>query len=159
MNGMNETNLLSHDSHAPTSHIMRLFEIQYRCGFCHHIHTSESYFTGAGPNPAQNLDDLYSATMATLKNPNATLKIVKAHAAVFHHDQGNLHPLVAQAEADAQNGITCTFQIGSITMTGEDRFLCDECGRQFPSLAQRWEHMGRHPLNGHRVSEYACAPD
>ena len=68
---------------------MRLFEIDYACALCGRMHTAESYFTGAGSDPAIDLDSLHAGTMATLKDELTMLEILKGHAMVTHHDQGN----------------------------------------------------------------------
>ena len=133
---------------------MRLFEIDYACGLCNRHHTSESYFTCTKGQP--DLDSLYAGTMEILKDQAAMLDILRGHATVHHHDRGDLKRLIADALA---NNETRTFTVLEITMTGEDRFLCDECAQEFPSLAERWLHMGRHPRNGHRIAQYACQPE
>ena len=138
--------------------IMRLFEIDYLCGYCGRKHTAEAYFTGAGHEPADNVHDLYVHTMAVLRNEQTLLDILHGNAAVFHQDNGDFSQVMVQADARLKQGKPPLFRAGTITMTKEDRFICDECGQNFPTLADRWTHMGRDTLNGHRVGPYACQP-
>ena len=133
---------------------VRLFEIDYQCGICGSRHTAESYFTSTGDTP-HDLDSLRAGVMATLKDETTLLVILKAHATVHHHDAGDLrHYRVLGLPPEQQ-----TYTRLGITMTGEDGFICDECNVEFPTLADRWLHMGRHPRNGHRIGTYACAPN
>ena len=132
---------------------VRLFEIDYQCGMCHRRHTAESYFTCTGDTP-HDLDSLHAGTMAALRDENTLLVILKAHATVHHHDIGDL----AKHTGPSSRPQDRTYTLFGITMTGEAGFICDECNAEFPTLADRWNHMGRHPRNGHRVGTYACAP-
>ena len=147
------------DTSQPFTSMMRLFEINYRCGLCGYRHTAESYFTAAGLNPAETLDDLYAESMKVLNSPPNMMPILKGHSLVVHHDLGDLKPLLELARKRNAEDRLVTYDVNSIVMTGEDRFLCDECGKEFPTLASRWTHMGRDPRNGYRVGRYECDPE
>ena len=138
---------------APTAPL-RLFEIDYICAFCGARHTAEAYFACSGDAPAQDLDSLHAGAMAQLKDERTALIIIKGHAIVHHHDAGDLNRYDYMGFSPEVK----TFTVLGIIMTGEAGFLCDQCSTEFPDLAERWLHMGRHPRNGHKVGTYACEP-
>ena len=135
---------------AQPAQLVRVFEIDYVCGICNRRHTADPHFISSAPD----LDTLHAETMRILNNEHDMLGILKSSAMVQHHDQGDLEKYnLLSTEERAQR----TFTVLGITMTAEDRFICDECGHEFQTLPERWLHMGRHPRNGHRIGEYACA--
>lgn len=141
-----------------TEKLMRLFEIDYQCGFCQHWHTAETYHAARGQNGPQDLDELHAATMKVLKDEGGALEVMKGHAVVLHQERGDMEQMARAAREHTAQGGVVTFGRIAIVMTGEDRFLCDECHREFSTHEKRWMHMGRHPQNGHRLGRYACEP-
>lgn len=130
--------------------MMRVFEIDYVCGICHRGHTAEPYFF----SDEHDVEALHANTMESLRDEKTMLVILKGDAMVRHHDRGDLMKLLTDREQDGHGQI---YRVRDITMTGEDRFICDECGREFSSLPERLMHMGKHPRNGHRIGPYECA--
>ena len=130
---------------------MRVFEIDYVCGLCQGRHTAEPYFF----NDTRDLEALHADTMESLRDNKTMLTILMGDATVHHHDKGDLKELMTRSEASGKDRV---YQVIQVTMTSENKFICDECGRDFPSLPIRLMHMGRHPRNGHRIGNYECKP-
>ena len=128
---------------------VRIIEIDYVCALCGRRHTAEAFFTANVPD----LDTLHAAAMKMLADPQYMLATLKGAAMVHHNDAGNLKKL---QKANRERDDVPEFRVLEVVLTPETGFRCDECNREFNSLAERWLHMGRHPRNGHRVGQYVC---
>ena len=135
----------------PAKPEMRVFETDYICSLCQRWHTAETYIADAGGD----LETLHLKGMEILSNEESARKIITGHIKAHHYERGDLIRLAAQhRNTEAQNGI----RIMNVLMTHEDRFICDECGREEANLPALWSHMGRDPISGVRIGAYACEP-